>query len=88
MDVPLHNALAERRALPPHDEAPFRRLVRRKLEANRGELRPLDPETASFVAVRALEALIHGTALDEPERLSDPRFAEEVTELLARYLEP
>lgn len=88
VDVPLHNALAERHARTPHDEAAFRRLVQQKIEENRSELRPLDPEMASFVAVRALEALVHGTAFDDPERLSDPHFAEEVTELLVRYLEP
>ncbi len=87
VDVPLHNALTEH-CFTPEDEAAFRQLARQKLEENRSELRPLDPEIASFIAVRVFEALVHRTAHDEPERLTDPRFAEEVTELLARYLEP
>jgi AcrR family transcriptional regulator len=86
VDPELHNALSERRATDPHDELEFRHLMQAQLEANRDELRPLDAELASFIAVRALEAVVHGTALDEPERLSDPRFADEVTELLVRYL--
>lgn len=86
VDLPLHNALSDRRAVDAHDELAFRRLMQTKLERAEG-LRPLDPEMASFVAVRALEAVVHGTALDEPERLLDPAFADEVTELLARYLE-
>lgn len=87
-DPELHNALSGRRAFDPHDELEFRRLMQAKLEEQAEQLRPLDPELASYIAVRALEAVVHGTALDEPERLSDPRFAEEVTELLVRYLEP
>ncbi len=88
VDVPLHNALTDRHGPAPHDDAALRRLAQRELEENRSELRPLDPETAAFILVRTQQALIHRTAHDEPERLSDPRFAEEVTELLARYLEP
>ena len=86
-DVELHNALSGPRAIGPHVELHFRRLMQAKLEERGEELRPCDPEMASFIAIRALEAVVHGAALDEPERLSDPRVAEEVTELLARYLE-
>lgn len=87
IDPELHNALSERRAVSPEDEAAFRQLMQRKLESVRDELRPHDLELASFIAIRALEAVVHTTALDEPERLSDPHFADEVTELLVRYLE-
>ncbi len=87
VDPALHNALSERRAMEPHVELEFRHLMQAKLEENRANIRPLDLELASFITIRALEALIHGTALDEPERLSNPHFAEEVTELLVRYLE-
>ena len=87
VDVTLHNALTEHRYSPEH-EAAFRTLARQKLEESGGKIRPVDPEIASFIAVRVFEALVHRTAHDEPERLTDPRFAAEVTELLARYLEP
>ncbi len=88
VDVPLHNALTDRHALAPEDDSALRRLAQQKLEENPSGVRPLDPEMASFVLVRTQQALIHRTAHEDPERLSDPRFAEEVTEILARYLEP
>ena len=88
VDVPLHNALTQPHALAPEDDAALRRLAQQKLEEKLHELRPLDPEMASFVLVRTQQALIHRTAHEDPERLSDPRFADEVTEILARYLEP
>lgn len=87
VDPALHNALSEGRTMEPHIELEFRRLLQERLEKHPDRFRPLDPELASFITIRALEALVHGTALDEPERLSDPRFAEEVTELMVRYLE-
>ena len=71
-----------------HDDSAIRRLAQQKLEENRSQLRPLDPEMASFILIRTQQALIHRTAHDDPERLSNPRFADEVTELLVRYLEP
>jgi hypothetical protein len=37
--------------------------------------------------VRAIEAVVHGAALVEPARLEDPHFADEVVELVARYVE-
>jgi hypothetical protein len=58
------------------------------LEVHAASLRPLDPALASYVGTRVMEALLHGTAHDEPEWLEHPDFATEVTELLVRYLEP
>ena len=88
-DPALHRALAQgERALDAHGDASYRRLLQQFLEDHAETLRPLDPELASAIAVRALEAVIHGTALDEPERLDDPAFAREVTELFVRYIEP
>jgi len=46
-----------------------------------------DPELTSVIAVRALEAVIHGVSIEAPERLRDPRFVDEVTELFVRYVE-
>ena len=43
-------------------------------------------ERAYAIVLRALEAVIHNTALEEPERLADPAFTEEVGELAWRYL--
>jgi AcrR family transcriptional regulator len=87
-DPELHNALAgEGRAIHAEQEAGFRQLVRAYLVEHASELRPMDPEMVSFVALRAMEAVIHSTAIDDPERMRDPAFVGEVTELLARYLE-
>jgi len=46
-----------------------------------------DPELTSFIAVRALEAVISSTSIEAPERLRDPHFVDEVTELFVRYVE-
>ena len=88
VDPELHRHLASGdRALGPESEGEYRAMLRGFLAENAPRLRPLDPDTVSYIAVRALEAVIHGTALDAPERLADPAFAEEVTELLVRYIE-
>jgi AcrR family transcriptional regulator len=86
IDPKVHNELSERRALGRDDELSFRNLMQSRLEAMRDEVRPRNLELASFVTVRVAEALVHTTALDEPERLADPEFADEVSELLIRYL--
>jgi hypothetical protein len=86
-DPALYRALADgERPLDVGAEAEFRARLRAFLVERASELRPLDPELASFIAVRALEAVIHGAALDEPERLRDPAFVDEVSELLLGYL--
>ena len=36
--------------------------------------------------LRALEFMIHGVALEEPERLRNPHYANELTELLVRFV--
>jgi len=46
-----------------------------------------DPELTCFILVRAVEAVIHGTLRDAPERLRHPDFADEVTELFVRYVD-
>lgn len=88
IDLPLHNVLTEEHRVPPEADVAIRRMAEEKLAENRDQLRPLEPEMASFVVVRTMQALIHDTAHEEPERLSDPHFADEVTELLVRYLAP
>ena len=66
----------------------YRTGMQRYLEENAASLRPIDAALASYVGTRVMEALLHGTAHDEPEWLDHPGFAAEVTELLVRYLEP
>ncbi len=41
----------------------------------------------SYPPIHALEAVIHTRSLDVRERLRDPAFANEVTELFVRYFE-
>jgi AcrR family transcriptional regulator len=83
----LHRALANgERALGGELEAELRGRLEAFLAERAAELRPLDRELASFIAVRALEAVIHGAAVDAPERLHHPAFVDEVSELLLGYL--
>jgi AcrR family transcriptional regulator len=84
-DPGLHNAVsaagigdAERRML--------HQLAAGWLAARRDEIRRPDLMLAAAVALDVGEALVHGVALREPERLADAAFAAEVTDLLVRYL--
>lgn len=84
---PLHNLLDDGgRPITPHEDAEFRELFRLYLIERADEVRSVDPEMASHIALRALEAVVHGTALEDPERLVRPEFADELVELLLRYL--
>ncbi len=56
------------------------------LEARRDEVRRPDRALAAAVALDVAEALVHGVALRNPERLADDEFTGEVTDLLVRYL--
>ena len=61
--------------------------VRVYLEEHAAELRPIpDPDLTAFLVTKALEQLIHGVALDEPERLSHPHYVNELVELTMGYL--
>jgi AcrR family transcriptional regulator len=84
-DPGLHNAVSaagidetERRVL--------HQLAAGWLEARRDDVRRPDRALAAAVALDAAESLIHGVALRAPERLADAAFADEVTDLLVRYL--
>ncbi len=92
VDPELHRALMEQ---VPHGhtldhavaiEQQFVDLARAWLEAHADEVRPGNLALRAFVCVRAVEALTHGAVLHGPERLEDPEFAAEVTDLLVRYL--
>ena len=88
LDPALHGALEG--AVPDHDRAAMQQFMndmRTYLTDHARELGLPDPELTSFIAVRALEGAIHGISLEAPERLRDPRFVDEMTELFVRYVE-
>jgi AcrR family transcriptional regulator len=62
-------------------------LVRAYLEAHRDEVGVDDLDMAAFLAVSCVEAMTHVAVLRRPEFLNDPRFVEEVTALVVRYIE-
>lgn len=61
-------------------------LVRAYLEAHRDEVHVDDLDMASFLAVSSVEAMTHIAVLRRPELLEDPRFVDEVSALVVRYL--
>lgn len=89
-DLPLHNQLARNvgRPIDVVAEAELRALIRAYLEEHRDALREMDLDLAAWIGVRTLEGLIHGAALDAPDRLREPGFVDELSLLLVRYLEP
>ena len=81
----LHSALAER--VPESGRQLIEQTALAYLKVHQDQLRVEDLELAAYICVQVGEALTHGTALRNPGRLTDPRFAEEVVDLLVRYLE-
>jgi len=67
-------------------EDDLHRLIVAWLEAHRGELRVRDLDLAAFLAAATVEAITHYTVLYQPERLRDPAFLDEATDLVVRYL--
>jgi AcrR family transcriptional regulator len=67
-------------------EKDLHRMVVAWLEAHRSELRVKDLELAAFLAGATVEAITHFTVLYQPERLRDPAFLDEATDLVVRYL--
>lgn len=57
------------------------------LDAHGQELRAVDPEVAAYVLVTAVDALMHRTILEPPPGMSLERMAEEVVQLVLRYVE-
>lgn len=80
----LHNELSA--DIPDSQHETLRAFALAYLEGRRNEVRRKDLDLATAVAMEAGEALVHRTALREPERLRDERFVEEVCDLLLRYL--
>ncbi len=83
-DPQLHNELSPEISEDQHRTV--RELVKAYLEAHRDEVRRPDLEIATYVVVEVGESLVHNTALRAPERLEDPRFLDEVCDLMERYL--
>ena len=83
-DPQLHNELSPE--IPEDQHRTVRELVKAYLEAHRDEVRRPDLEIATYVVVEVGESLVHNTALRAPERLEDPRFLDEVCDLMERYL--
>ncbi len=83
-DPQLHNELSPE--IPEDQHRTVREMVRAYLEAHRDEVRRPDLEIATYVVVEVGESLVHNTALRAPERLEDPRFLDEVCDLMERYL--
>jgi AcrR family transcriptional regulator len=67
-----------------HD--PARGMVRAWLEQHRHEVRPKDLDTAAFLLTTTAEAAIHAQIVDDPTRLRDPAWEQELVDLLLRYL--
>jgi AcrR family transcriptional regulator len=64
-------------------------LVRAYLEAHRDELDIVDPESAAFICVTAVEALTHAAVVRQAESLTDKKaekLVDDVTRLVVRYL--
>ena len=62
-------------------------LVRGAIEERRAEIRsPKNFDIKAFVVVHAVEGVIHDAARERPELLKDPAFAEELVELVDRFL--
>ena len=65
-------------------------LIRGYLDAHRDEIDVDDLDVAVFILVTAVEALTHAAVLHRPDILTDDKagkFADEVTDLVVRYLQ-
>jgi AcrR family transcriptional regulator len=64
----------------------FVEIIRRELELRDEPLRPRDLELAVFVLVHAVQGITHAAVLERPGALGDGRLAQEITDLVLRYL--
>ncbi len=67
-------------------EQHFVELTKAYLEKHRDEVRPKDLELAAFFSVQTARSLTHAAWIAFPERLSDGRLTDELTDLILRYL--
>ncbi|MBX2798639.1 MAG: TetR/AcrR family transcriptional regulator [Myxococcales bacterium] len=63
-----------------------RPMVRNYLERFRDQLAVRDLDTATFLLVTSVESAIHGAILEDPGKLQDPAFEQELVALVCRYL--
>ena len=63
-----------------------RPIMRRQLEQFRDQLSVKDLDTATLLVVTSVEAAIHSAILEDPARLEDPSFEQELVSLCCRYL--
>ncbi len=63
-----------------------RALVRGWLAEHRDELLIDDLDTAAYLLVTTVEAVIHAALFDAPERLTEPAFEAELVSMIRRYL--
>ncbi len=56
------------------------------LARRRENLRPKNLEMAAFILVHAVQAVTHAAVLDRPEALDDEALADEIVDLVQRYL--
>lgn len=92
VDPQLHKALEEE---VPGDDIERNRELERQLHEltldylreHQAEVRSIDLEVAALIVVQTVEALTHAAVVHFPERLNDDRFAEEITEMIVRYLQ-
>jgi AcrR family transcriptional regulator len=62
-------------------------LVRSTMHERREEIRsPKNLDMKAFIVVHAVESVIHGAAGEHPAYLEDPAFAEQLIELVERFL--
>jgi AcrR family transcriptional regulator len=61
-------------------------LVKAYLENRKKELRPKNIDLAVFILVRAVEAVAHAAVLEKPELLVDGEMADELAQMVLRYL--
>jgi AcrR family transcriptional regulator len=61
-------------------------MVASALRSYESQLRVRNVELAAFILVHAMLGVSHAAVLDHPERGRDPRLADELTDLVVRYL--
>ncbi len=66
----------------------IRALVAVAMQSKADTLRPRDLDVASFIVVNAVNGILYSAEIENRELLTDHRFADELIELIIRYLRP